>query len=390
MENVVSQSGHYAAILMRKRNQTTSVDPTADEGRIINPAEGETFAEFDFWRLETDFDKIIKAPADAVIIGTSRDDLEAQLDSRYASSEGFCMILFGNMEIPTSIRKGWRQNRYETAHLTGWRVLEYPLVTKVQVETIEQLQTISMTHNAVWIDRDLFRQYDFTNSHFVIKDRIGDNWRNDYVLIRFNPRHYQLRKWREEKARVEAYLTGEYPTELLIKLDGCLNPANWPSNHPFSAVIVSSGCHSIERLLNLIRFNIVVGPRSKFWRNSATHVNQYNCNSSFASILESLLIYHHSVLDKAREKLRNRELDIYKRRSARLAIKFTNWLLDEAKAMKIKIPDRPVVPPKPADPFARPKSPHPEGNPLKVDMDDEPIIQFTLPAAVAIQSAHQV
>jgi len=81
MENVVTESIHHAAILMRGGREEFAPDSKEFEER-------DTFAHYDFWRYTQNFDEIMAAPAEKVVIGDSLANVEDLLLDRHHVDEG--------------------------------------------------------------------------------------------------------------------------------------------------------------------------------------------------------------------------------------------------------------------------------------------------------------
>jgi len=111
-------------------------------------------------------------------------------------------------------------------------------------------------------------------------------------------------------------------------------------------------------------------PCRAFWRKYSTgHTRQGNV--TFRDIIDKLLIYTYGVVEHARKCLANKDAYAETKRRARAALTFTKWIKEEARALKLKTPYRPVIPPKPENPFAM-KRPHQK--PLRVV--DVPDMEF--------------
>jgi hypothetical protein len=378
----IQPSGHHAAILLRGGKQKCA------DGGEPDPS-CHTYADFDFWKYAQDFDEILKTDADRLVLGASREDVEAQLESQYPNSQGLPRLLFGEQLIPIGFQVNpWsHRRRYNTDHMTGWRVLDHPLVTKADFDSVEKLQILSLECNGLYVDDDLFAWLGYeSGAHehgFVVKGEIGKGcYSHSQRLIRYHPRHFQLRTWRADKQRVEKLLEGQYPQDLLAVIEDCLSPSNWPKKHRFADLITSNGNCSPTDLLRLLRFNQVLGPKRRFWRQARGQRGEGHGQLSFHQAVEELLVYHYGVLDTARATLKKETASPSRRRDARQSIKFTHWLLSEAQALKLEVPERPAVPPKPLDPLKAAKPQH-RIKTLDLVIDGLPVREFHLPSGEA-------
>jgi hypothetical protein len=162
-------------------------------------------------------------------------------------------------------------------------------------------------------------------------------------------------------------LKGAYPEGLLEHIGKAMAPVNWPRKHRFWAVLDVCPDPDVEGLLRLLKFSRFMVPRRAFWRKYST-ADTRTGNVTFRDIIDSLLIYTYGVIEHARKCLANKEAYTDTKRRARSALSFTKWIMEEARALKLKMPDRPVIPPKPENPFAVKR---PRQKPLRVlDMPD--------------------
>jgi len=138
---------------------------------------------------------------------------------------------------------------------------------------------------------------------------------------------------------------------LLEHIGKAMAPVNWPRKHRFWAVLDASPDTELEGLLRLLKFSRFMVPRRAFWRKYSTgHTRQGNV--TFRDTIDKLLIYTYGVIEHARKCLANKDAYAETKRRARAALAFTKWIKEEARALKLKMPDRPVIPPKPENPFA--------------------------------------
>jgi len=351
MNNEVSQeNAHHAAILLRGGRKDLNPGTVEFDQR-------ETVATFDFWKYTQDFDEIMNTPAERLVVGESLEAVAELLQAQYPNPHGLSMLLYGRQDVPTKEDRhsGSRRRRYDTEYLTGWRVLTHPAVTHEDWKTEEELQTLSLEYGGVWIDSDSYSELGYEpgarNKGFVPRDTLSNSSSRDWTFIRYNPRNYQLKAWKVEKARIEELLKGAYPQGLLEHIGKAMAPVNWPRKHRFWAVLDASPDTELEGLLRLLKFSRFMVPCRAFWRKYSTgHTRQGNV--TFRDTIDKLLIYTYGVVEHARKCLANKDGYGAGKRQARAALVFTKWIKEEARALKLKMPDRPVVPPKPENPFA--------------------------------------
>lgn len=182
MENLTQTPNHHAAILMRGGKQKY-------EDYQEEFAQCDTFADFDFWKYTTDFEEIMAAPTDRLIVGTSKEEIEIELDAKYPNPHGLAMLLFGGVEVALtaeqhkSYHSKRSRRRYGYTRMQGWKVLDRPLVPSDDYESIEQLQTLSMEYDGLYIERDLKWRFnhDFKQHGFVVYEK---TWSGDHIQIR--------------------------------------------------------------------------------------------------------------------------------------------------------------------------------------------------------------
>ena len=200
----------------------------------------------------------------------------------------------------------------------------------------------------------------------------------DWTFISYNPRNYQLKAWQAEQARIAELLKGEYPAGLLEHIGKALSPVNWPRKHRFWAVLDACPDPDMEGLLRLLKFSRFMVPRRAFWRKYRAG-DRRTGTVTFRDTIDQLLIYTYGVVEHARKSLANKDACADTKRHARAALAFTQWIKEEV-AQKLQMPDRPVIPPKPKNPFAVKR---PRQKPLRVV--DAPDLEFpimpALPAA---------
>ena len=212
-----------------------------------------------------------------------------------------------------------------------------------------------MEYGGVWIDSDSYAELGYEQGArakgFVPRDTLSNSSSRDWTFIRYNPRNYQLKAWKAEKARIEELLKGAYPEGLLEHIGKAMSPVNWPRKHRFWAVLDVCPDPDVEGLLRLLKFSRFMVPHRAFWRKYSTGDTRQG-NVTFRDIIDKLLIYTYGVVEHAKKCLAKKEAYADTKRRARAALAFTKWIMEEARALKLRMPDRPVVPPKPENPFA--------------------------------------
>ena len=151
-----------------------------------------------------------------------------------------------------------------------------------------------------------------------------------------------------------------------------LSPVNWPRRHRFWAVLDVCPDPDVEGLLRLLKFSRFMVPRRAFWRKYSTGDPQQG-NVTFRNIIDKFLTYTYGVVEHDKRCLANTEARADTKRRARAALAFTKWIKAEARALKLKMPDRPVVPSKPENPFAVKRT---RQKPLRVV--DVPAMEFPI------------
>jgi hypothetical protein len=306
--------------------------------------------QFDVWKLTEDFKELMAARDDRVLVAESESERRQMIENKHpAPAVGLTFLQRFDDYVNIS---GNRHRDQE--HVHGYKVLPHPWALKV--ESIETLQNLCIEHKSVFISDEVSRSLGggwhgnaLKNKGFVVYEGA------DLHRITFNPRNLELKGWRAEKEKVLQLLSGEFPDRNLHVLRLALCPSQWRSDHVMSKVLVAcdrSNVYTIMRLLEIVKKFLPKSRRTYYRTLTIYSSGHYHVNTSVKDAINGMLVYVWGAEDLALRILKNpafskASLD---RKNAQDLMAFCRWLRNEAHALKLAIPPKPVVPPKPLSP----------------------------------------
>lgn len=333
------------------------------------------FVPFDINKLKEVLDG---KDEDDFVLGETDAEIQAVLEGRHPAPGGMTFV------YKTSVSRRYRKehgcysrHRWDNKHVEGWVIARRPVCLANDTATYKELST---QHGALFIPcshgNDL-SETDFNAAGFTLVDA-GSFWQ-----INYNPRAIELRPHHVKRREMKKRLRGYFPKDVLHGLYAMIHTDNWPHDHPFRDVVRAldltetrgwGNTANLERsvgdILDLLALNRKVF-RKRWWRDSAR--NSYGPHSQ----IEAALPYLHGVEDQARTGMKNRLEEIhrdwleyvedFKERPEEFdtdepitfeeyrpdyqerakdceALRLCRWIRAEARAMKVKMPRKPVMP----------------------------------------------
>jgi hypothetical protein len=297
----------------------------------------DTGENFDFWRLSRDFDEVMEADNDKVILADNVEDVMQQLYSRYlcdpectwiqASTENFKAI--AEKTDHCGRRRRLYHRTYGDDSVKGWKVLPHIKVT--EPESRDQLQLLSQAHGYLLLEDCHF--YELGGERVFREDGFVTAQQCDHIRVRWNPVNAIRQEHRKKVREIEDRLAPKLPQEILNKLGECVNPNNWPASHPWCHEVYGpKGEHTgwnnykeynynANEILRYITLTRKLWPKDHSWRYS------YHIGSA----LEAAVQHVHGL---------RASTDQWNQKLAR-------WITREARVAKVEIPRKPQLPKKP-------------------------------------------
>ena len=296
--------------------------------------------QFDFWRLTRDFDAVMEAPDDRVILGDSAAELKQLISDRYLCDAECTRIedssddvdVIAEREPDTGYGRRRRQRyrsygRYDHS-VKGWKILPHVKVT--EPTSRDQLQLLSGAHGYLLIEDCEFHRMGgetrFRADGFVTAQQCG------HVRLKWNPANAIRQNQRQRVREIVFRLAPELPQEIVNKLGECVNPNNWPSEHPWKYTVYgpkgeNAGWnhfkpykYSTDEILTYVSLTRKLWPGNTPWRSGP-----------FTGAIEEAVQHVHGLRTSTREHDQ----------------KLARWITREAKVAKVEIPRKPQLPKKP-------------------------------------------
>ena len=305
--------------------------------------------DFDFWRISRDFEEVMAAPNDRLILCDNTGDderdieeLEQKISDRYVCEEGCTKVERSQTQVSVIAERepepdhGYHHRRrrrrsycYQAYNLQGWKVL--PHIKVAAPENHDQLQLLSQTHGYLLIDEDEFYHLGgetrFRADGFVTAKQCG------HIRIKWNPVNSIRQEHRKQVREIESRLAPELPQGILNLLGECVTPNNWPGSHPWAHEVFGprGKCSGYDRneaynynaneILRYIQLTRKLWPKDYSWR--------YRHN--LGSVLEAAVQHIHGL----------------RASTDQWNLKLAKWITREARVAKVEIPRKPQLPRKP-------------------------------------------
>jgi hypothetical protein len=294
------------------------------------------------WRISCDVNEMLSHPTDQVIFADSEEAIQAALEGRYPA-EADCSLVTRSSS-------------------SSWEIERHPLL-KDDMATLQTLAAACALYGKVLVSNQAFnklgRGSDLAREGFVAEARSSRR----ACLVRYNPRTLRIRRWKTETTEVQKFLQPKLPGQVVNRLFQAMLKASWRrSRHGTSLQftgkvstyqIVEGKTRRRRRVwgdvteddapavfLRAAEICRLLNGGRPVWRRKSTKKNKdVNPHEGsdvgegpFRRELANALKYIHGI-----------ELKEASKDWKRLAL----WMRREAKALRLKVPPKPNLPPKP-------------------------------------------
>jgi hypothetical protein len=314
---------------------------------------------------------------DDYVIGQEDSEIQYALERRFPVPDGMTKIYKGNFRIRSSVRVGYySRKKWATNTVEGWCVSTRPICQANDLDTYREL---CVKHGVLFLPfRHDWSEEELNAAGFTVCEGGGG-----FTQINYNPRSIELRPHRAKQREVKKRLNG-FPKEVLYDLFDMIHTDHWTYEHPCHGIFrgwdrfeTRGWGHrkyrtcSISDVLQLLDANLRVWNK-RWWRCKDTS----SCYNPPAIVREALL-YLHGVEDDAKKCLADKvaalrrewadyvkafeknpedyetdkplEWEEYRKQYREDLedsdeLRICRWLRTEARAMKVKMPRRPVMP----------------------------------------------
>ncbi len=295
------------------------------------------------WRISRDINEMLGHPTDEVLFADSEEAIQAALEGRYPA-EADCSLVTRRSS-------------------SSWEIERHPRL-KDDMATLQTLAAACALYDKVMVSNLTFdklsRRSDLAREGFVVEARSS---RSAY-LIRYNPRTLRIRQWKTKTAEVHKFLQPKLPGQVVNYLFQAMLKAAWRrSKYGLSLQFAGnvSSCQLVEGktkrrrggswvdvaeddapavFLRAVEVCRLLNGGRPAWRRKLSKknkdVNPHEDSDAgegpFRRELANALKYIHGI-----------ELKEAGKDWKRLAL----WMRREAKALRLKVPPKPKLPPKP-------------------------------------------
>lgn len=316
---------------------------------------GENHAdENDIWAKCKKATDVIDLPDDRVLIADNWEEIETRILEMHPAAPGCTFVEYHHshdIRFPYPKEKNWRRrNDYDHRYVDGWMISKYPIFTG-DPDTRAELFTACNDHGCVLISTHAFRN--LGGSEAFQQDGFTVTTSHGHIKLRWNNKNAALQLWRKKLAETQKLLVDELPGDIFHRLGECVNPKNWPSDHPYANIVQADKDYSPPEtpeqarkrrhggwqyrhhepnhyqawhILTFVKLSKKLWPGHHPWREHG------NYDYSFKKVMEKAVLYIHGLRTSSNEKTRE----------------LAKWLTNEARALKIKIPPKPELPAKPS------------------------------------------
>jgi hypothetical protein len=306
-------------------------------GAVLQRAE-DFDRNFDIWVITTDFNTIIKAPdSDVVLCPESESDrvtLKRLVMRRHESPVGCTML------------GAYQMVRRHDA-VDGWRVLRWPLVLDEYDDPISvtRVRILCAEHGTVLVDASGMRklQIEAGGERALRTYGFAVTSSGDFYKFRWSTWSAAMQDWRQENKTNVARLVPCFTEKALSQVGYCVNPTNWPHNHPYRNILScgQASPYTIDEILQLVALNKKLCPKLKPWLEIREYRNG-GYEKRLALALEECFQNIHAVEDHCRK-----QRDLAEAGMTLTTLRFCRWLRAQARALNVKLPKPVKLSPKP-------------------------------------------
>lgn len=309
------------------------------------------------------------------VLGRDEAEIERQLETYHPAPKGLTNIL--RCDHVFRVTDSWKKTYYRSRRIMGeykfdgWIVLPKPLAT---TDNLDELLGLIKEHGPLLVEYDQYVLWGKTeglrDAGFTCVGR-----RFDLYQVNFNPRRTSLKPYRDKVSTYEDRITGRFPANAIEDLFEAMRPdvRNNGCSCPSLLLTNADEKPSLDDIRDLFELNQIIS-KSKWWRETdpggahiyrkaihkcdERHGNRYKFSEAIAACLPYLHAFEAQALkQKAGEDEYHKDepLPAKLRTTGRTHLWFCQFLRNEARAFKLKIPRPPMEPVRPKPKKARKK-----------------------------------